>query len=149
MESDPDNVGVENNLLIKTMKKTLLMVATTMATLAVAAQPAAVDTVTTVALSELEVLGTRASENTPVAFTNVTGKQLVSYFGQVGYFNDKTSLRFVTYGGKEDTYHAWDGISRDDLKNNRTYNPNGEIKHDGKVAGFYKDQKDTVRPTTS
>ena len=305
MESDPDNAGVENNLLIKTMKKTLLSVATMMAALTVAAQPAAVDTVPSVALSELEVLGTRASENTPVAFTNVTAKQLaatnhgldipflltmtpsvittsdagagvgytsmrvrgtdatrinitvndipqndaeshsiywvnspdfassvrdiqvqrgagtstngsgafggsvnlrtqsfsreafadfsgsygsfntnketlrvgsgllndhwaiearlshigsdgyrdrasselVSYFGQLGYFNEKTSLRFITFGGKEDTYHAWDGISRDDLSENRTYNPNGEIKHDDKVTGFYKDQKDIYRQT--
>ena len=287
------------------MKKTLLTVATSLAALVAAAQPAATDTVPSVALSEVEVLGTRASANTPVAFTNVTGKQLaaenhgldipflltmtpsvittsdagagvgytsmrvrgtdatrinitvndipqndaeshsiywvntpdfassvrdiqvqrgagtstngsgafggsvnlrtqsfardafadfsgsygsfntnketlrvgtgvlgdhwaiearlshissdgyrdrasselVSYFGQVGYFNDKTSLRFITYGGKEDTYHAWDGISRDDLESNRTYNPNGEIKHDGKVTGFYKDQKDIYRQT--
>ena len=287
------------------MKKTFLMAATMMASLVAAAQPAATDTVPAIALSEVEVLGTRASESTPVAFTNVTGKQLaaenhgldipflltmtpsvittsdagagvgytsmrvrgtdatrinitvndiplndseshsvfwvntpdfasslrdiqvqrgvgtstngsgafgasvnmrtqgfsrdafaevsgsygsfntnketlrvgsgllgdhwsiearlshigsdgyrdrasselVSYFGQVGYFNDKTSLRFITFGGKEDTYHAWDGISRDDLKENRTYNPNGEIKHDGKVTGFYKDQKDIYRQT--
>ena len=287
------------------MKKTLLMVATVLATLGAAAQQAATDTVPTIALSELEVLGTRASENTPVAFTNITGEQLaaenhgldipfllsmtpsvittsdagagvgytsmrvrgtdatrinitvndipmndaeshsifwvntpdfassvrdlqvqrgvgtstngagafgasvnmrtqgfardafaevsgsygsfntnketlrvgsgmlgdhwafetrlshigsdgyrdratselVSYFGQVGYFADRTSLRFVTFGGKEDTYHAWDGISRDDLKNNRTYNPNGEIKHAGQVTGFYDDQKDIYRQT--
>ena len=285
------------------MKKTLLTVATAMATLVVAAQPAATDTVPAIALSEVEVLGTRASENTPVAFTSMNGKQiaavnhgldlpflltmtpsvittsdagagvgytsmrvrgtdatrinitvndipqndaeshsiywvntpdfassvrdiqvqrgagtstngsgafggsvnmrtqgfsrdayaevtgsygsyntnketlrvgtgllhdhwavearlshigsdgyrdrasseLVSYFAQLGYFNGGTSLRFINYGGKEDTYHAWDGISRDDLENNRTYNPNGEIKHDGKVTGFYKDQKDIYR----
>ncbi|MBQ7205719.1 MAG: TonB-dependent receptor [Muribaculaceae bacterium] len=287
------------------MKKTLLTVAATMATLAAVAQPAATDTVPTIALSEVEVLGTRASENTPVAYSNVTGKQiaavnhgldipflltmtpsvittsdagagvgytsmrvrgtdatrinitvndiplndseshsvfwvntpdfassvrdmqvqrgvgtstngagafgasvnmrtqgfsrdafaevsgsygsfntnketlrvgsgllgdhwsvearlshigsdgyrdrasseLVSYYGQLGYFGGGTSLRFITFGGKEDTYHAWDGISRDDLKDNRTYNPNGEIKHDGKVTGFYKDQKDIYRQT--
>ena len=73
--------------------------------------------------------------------------ELVSYFGQVGYFGGGTSLRFVTFGGKEDTYHAWDGISRDELNETRTYNPNGEIKHDGKVTGFYKDQKDIYRQT--
>ena len=287
------------------MKKTLLAVATMMATLGAAAQPAATDTVASVALSEVEVLGTRASASTPVAFTNVSGKQLaaqnhgldipflltmtpsvittsdagagvgytsmrvrgtdatrinitvndipmndaeshsiywvntpdfassvrdiqvqrgagtstngsgafgasvnmrtqsfssdpygevsgsygsfntnretlrvgsgllgdhwavearlshigsdgyrdratselVSYFGQVGYFGGGTSLRFVTFGGKEDTYHAWDGISRDELNETRTYNPNGEIKHDGKVTGFYKDQKDIYRQT--
>ena len=73
--------------------------------------------------------------------------ELLSYYGQLGYFGGGTSLRFITFGGKEDTYHAWDGISRDDLKENRTYNPNGEIKHDGKVTGFYKDQKDIYRQT--
>ena len=287
------------------MKKTLLAVATTLATLAVAAQPAAVDTVPAIALSEVEVLGTRASENTPVAFTNITGKQLAAqnhgldipflltmtpsvittsdagagvgytslrvrgtdatrinitvndipmndaeshsiywvntpdftssvrdmqvqrgagtstngsgafggsvnmrtqsfsrdayaefsgsygsfntnketlrvgtgllgnhwaaearlshigsdgyrdrasskllgYFGQLGYFNGGTSVRFITFGGKEDTYHAWDGISRDELTTNRTYNPNGEIKHGKDVTGFYDDQKDIYRQT--
>ena len=73
--------------------------------------------------------------------------ELMSYFGQLGYFAGGTSLRFITYGGKEDTYHAWDGISRDDLKDNRTYNPNGEIKHNGQVTGFYDDQKDIYRQT--
>ena len=259
------------------MKKTFLTAATVVAGLVAVAQPAATDTVPTVALSEVEVLGTRASASTPVAFTNLTGKQLaaenhgldipllltmtpsvittsdagagvgytsmrvrgtdatrinitvndipmndaeshsiywvntpdfassvrdiqvqrgagtstngsgafggsvnmrtqgfsrdpyaevsgsygsyntnketlrvgtgllgdhwaiesrlshigsdgyrdrasselLSYFGQLGYFNAGTSLRFITFGGKEDTYHAWDGISRDDLKARR------------------------------
>ena len=78
MGSDPDNAGVENNLLIKAMNKTLLVVATMMAAIAAAAQPAATDTVPSIALSEVEVLATRASENTPVAFTNISGKQLAA-----------------------------------------------------------------------
>ena len=61
------------------MKKTFLAVATTLATLAAAAQPAATDTVPSVALSEVEVLGTRASENTPVAFTSVNSKQFSQF----------------------------------------------------------------------
>lgn len=68
--------------------------------------------------------------------------QLLSYYAQLGYFAGSTSLRFITFGGKEDTYHAWDGISRKQLSNDRTYNPNGEIKHDGKVTSFYDNQKD-------
>jgi len=52
---------------------------------------------------------------------------LKSYFAQAGYFNRNASVRFITFGGMEDTYHAWDGISLDMLKSNRTYNPNGEI----------------------
>lgn len=66
-----------------------------------------------------------------------------SYFGQSGYFYNAGSVRFISFGGRERTYHAWDGISRKQLKANRTYNPNGEIKNDeGKVVGFYKNQND-------
>lgn len=72
---------------------------------------------------------------------------LKSYFLQGGYYNDHTSVKFITFGGNEKTYHAWDGISREDLENNRTYNPNGEIKKDGKVVGFYSDQTDNYRQT--
>ena len=70
---------------------------------------------------------------------------LFSYYAQAAYFNDKTQVKFITFGGKEDTYHAWDGISRSKLESDRTYNPNGEIKHDGVVTGFYKDQKDIYK----
>lgn len=70
---------------------------------------------------------------------------LKSYYAQAGYFSNNASVRFITFGGMEDTYHAWDGISRDMLETDRTYNPNGEIKRDGKVIGFYKDQKDIYK----
>ena len=72
---------------------------------------------------------------------------LKSYFVQGGYYGDRSSIKFITFGGKEKTYHAWDGISRDDLKNNRKYNPNGEIKENDKVVGFYSDQTDNYRQT--
>ena len=73
--------------------------------------------------------------------------KLHSYFAQAGYFGGQTSVRLITFGGKETTYHAWDGISREELTTNRTYNPNGEIKRDGEVIGFYKDQTDNYRQT--
>lgn len=72
---------------------------------------------------------------------------LKSYFVQGGYYGDRTSVKFITFGGKEKTYHAWDGISREELKNNRKYNPNGAIVKDGEVVGFYSDQTDNYRQT--
>lgn len=66
-----------------------------------------------------------------------------SYYTQIGYTNAGTLLRFVTFGGKETSYHAWDGISRELLKTNRRYNPNGEILDEADhVTGFYADQED-------
>ena len=35
---------------------------------------------------------------------------LKSYFVQGGYYGDKTTIKFITFGGKEETYHAWDGL---------------------------------------
>ena len=76
---------------------------------------------------------------------------LKSYFVQGGYFGEKTTVKFITFGGKEKTYHAWDGISRKQLEEDRTYNPNGIILDDnkgkGNPIGFYDDQTDNYRQT--
>jgi len=74
--------------------------------------------------------------------------KLKSYFVQAGYYGDKTTVKLITFSGKEETYHAWDGIPKEMLKTDRTYNPNGEIKdEDGEVVGFYDDQLDVYRQT--
>ncbi|WP_270491476.1 TonB-dependent receptor [Bacteroides finegoldii] len=76
---------------------------------------------------------------------------LKSYFVQGGYFGESTTIKFITFGGKEKTYHAWDGISKEQLENDRTYNPNGVILDDnkgkGNPIGFYDDQTDNYRQT--
>ncbi|HSC55163.1 MAG TPA: TonB-dependent receptor [Phnomibacter sp.] len=46
----------------------------------------------------------------------------------VGYWADKSSIRFIAILGKEKTYQSWNGISQSDLKNNRTYNSAGTEK---------------------
>ena len=96
-------------------------------------------------LGEHWMADARVSHISSDGYRDRASASMISYFAQLGYYGDRTSLRFISFGGKEDTYHAWDGISRDDLKNNRTYNPNGEIKHDGVVTGFYDDQKDIYK----
>jgi Outer membrane receptor proteins, mostly Fe transport len=68
---------------------------------------------------------------------------LKSYFLQGGYYGENTSVKFITFGGDEETYHAWDGISKDDLKNNRKKNPNGEIKK----GVYYDNQIDKYKQT--
>lgn len=71
-----------------------------------------------------------------------------SYFVQGGYYNDNTTIKFISFGGREETYHAWDGLDRKTLESDRKYNPNGEIKDDhGDVVGFYDNQIDYYRQT--
>lgn len=65
--------------------------------------------------------------------------RLGSYFFQGAYLTEGTTLKLLLFGGREKTYHAWDGISREQLRTNRTYNPNGAIGETGK---FYDNQID-------
>ena len=96
-------------------------------------------------LGDRWVIDGRLSHISSDGYRDRASSSMFSYFAQVGYYNGGTSLRFISFGGKEDTYHAWDGISRDELSSNRKYNPNGEIKHDDEVTGFYDDQKDIYK----
>ncbi len=91
------------------------------------------------------VIDARLSHISSDGYRDRATSTMFSYFAQVGYYSDNTSLKFISFGGKEDTYHAWDGISRKKLDSDRKYNPNGEIKHDDVVTGFYDDQKDIYK----
>lgn len=91
------------------------------------------------------VIDARLSHISSDGYRDRATSAMFSYFAQVGYYSDNTSLKFISFGGKEDTYHAWDGISRKKLDSDRKYNPNGEIKHDDVVTGFYDDQKDIYK----
>ncbi|MDE5941796.1 MAG: TonB-dependent receptor [Muribaculaceae bacterium] len=69
--------------------------------------------------------------------------KLWSYFGQVAYNHKGTSLRLVAFGGKEQTYMAWDYASKEDMeKYGRRYNPCGQYVADNGSVAFYPDQTD-------
>lgn len=70
---------------------------------------------------------------------------LFSYHGSIGYYTRKTEVSLTAFGGSEKTYMAWDGVSADNLKTDRRYNPAGEyIDKDGNVA-YYNNQTDNYR----
>lgn len=69
--------------------------------------------------------------------------QLWSYFGQAAYRNTNTHLRLLAFGGKEETYMAWDYASKEDMeKYGRRYNPCGEYTDSEGKTAYYPDQKD-------
>lgn len=69
---------------------------------------------------------------------------LNSYYLQGGYYNDNTSIKLITFGGKERTYHAWNYASKDELeKYGRRYNSCGYMyTDDNGTEHFYEDQTD-------
>ncbi len=69
--------------------------------------------------------------------------KLWSYFAQAAYSNDGTMLRLIAFGGKEETYMAWDYASKEEMdKYGRRYNPCGEYTDSNGERAYYKDQKD-------
>lgn len=71
---------------------------------------------------------------------------LKSYFLQAGYFNDNTVLKFISFGGKERTGIAWNGISTsDEEKLGRTYNSAGDMLVDGKKGIAYRHNTDNYQ----
>ena len=67
--------------------------------------------------------------------------KLNSYLLQAGYFGDNTVVKFITWNGEEQTYHAWDYSSKyEQSLYGRTFNPCGAMTWDNDK--FYKNQTD-------
>jgi iron complex outermembrane recepter protein len=70
---------------------------------------------------------------------------LNSFFIQGGFYNEKTLVKAVVFGGNEKTYQAWYGTDAQTLKANRTFNWAGAIfDQDGSIR-FYDNQTDNYR----
>ena len=69
---------------------------------------------------------------------------LNSYYLQGGYYSDNTSIKLITFGGKERTYHAWNYASKEEMeKYGRRYNSCGYMyTDDNGTDHFYEDQTD-------
>lgn len=69
--------------------------------------------------------------------------KLNSYYMQVGYFIGSTSIKFINFTGKEETYHAWNYASKEEMtKYGRTYNSCGKYTDDEGHTKYYKNQTD-------
>ena len=69
---------------------------------------------------------------------------LNSYYLQAGWFAGSSSVRFISFGGKEKTYHAWNYASHEEMQQyGRTYNSCGYMFTDSAgVQHFYDNQVD-------
>ncbi len=65
-----------------------------------------------------------------------------SYYFSGGYYGKKSTLKFITFGGNERTYQAWNGVYSDYLSTNRTYNELGKYKDVNGDTKFYDNQTD-------
>ncbi len=69
--------------------------------------------------------------------------KLWSYQGQIAYSASKTLVRLLAFGGKEQTYMAWDYASAEEMeKYGRRYNPCGKYTDKDGNTAFYPNQCD-------
>ena len=69
--------------------------------------------------------------------------KLNSYFIQAGYFGENTMVKFITFNGVEETYHAWNYTSKyEQSLYGRTYNSCGEYYDEEGNRRYYDNQTD-------
>ena len=67
-----------------------------------------------------------------------------SYFLQAGYFGENTMVKFITFNGKQETYHAWNYASKyEQSLYGRRYNSCGVYWDEEGNMRYYDNQVDT------
>ncbi|MDY3548153.1 TonB-dependent receptor [Riemerella anatipestifer] len=76
------------------------------------------------------------------AFSDLSSYNFTALFEE-----GKTRLRLKMFGGKEQTYHAWNGINAKTMQENRRYNPSGAIysKDWSQIIGYYDNETDNYQ----
>ncbi len=87
----------------------------------------------------------RASTIESDGYVDRASTDLKSYFLQGTYVDESTLIKALTFGGSEVTYQSWDGISEEQLREDRTFNPAGAyVDADGNQQ-FYDDHVDNYK----
>ncbi|MBU2928046.1 TonB-dependent receptor [Winogradskyella psychrotolerans] len=90
----------------------------------------------------IEIAG-RLSNIASDGYIDRASADLKSYFLQGSYVDDNTLIKAITFGGKEVTYQAWNGLEDlDKLENDRTYNTAGEYTDNNGDTQFYDNEVD-------
>nr|WP_321232518.1 TonB-dependent receptor [uncultured Psychroserpens sp.] len=89
----------------------------------------------------IEIAG-RLSNISSDGYIDRAETDLKSYFLQGSYVDDNTLIKAITFGGKEVTYQAWNGIDAETLENDRTFNPSGIYTDADGVTRFYDNEVD-------
>lgn len=70
---------------------------------------------------------------------------LQSYHLTAMFKTEKTKIKFLTFGGKEKTYQAWNGVDEQTYQLNRKYNFSGEIYGENGEINYYDNETDNYR----
>jgi iron complex outermembrane receptor protein len=89
----------------------------------------------------------RISRITSDGYIDRAFSKLTSFALSGGYYGKKTTLKFNVFSGYEKTYQAWEGVPKDSLATNRTYNPAGQYTDANGNIHYYDNQTDNYTQT--
>ncbi|MDC6364226.1 MULTISPECIES: TonB-dependent receptor [Flavobacteriaceae] len=87
----------------------------------------------------------RLSRITSDGYVDRASSELDSYFMQGTYRSDNTLLKALLFGGHEVTYQSWNGITAEELEENRTYNSAGRYTDENGNVQFYDREEDNYK----
>jgi iron complex outermembrane receptor protein len=91
--------------------------------------------------NHLEIAG-RLSAIESDGYIDRASSDLKSYFLHGAFKDDNTLIKAITFGGREITYQAWNGIDGETLKNDRTFNSGGMYTDAAGNVKFYDNEVD-------
>lgn len=87
----------------------------------------------------------RLSCITSAGYIDRASTTLKSYYLAGGYYGKNTTLKLINFSGTEKTYQAWEGVPKDSLAVNRTFNPAGLYYDKNGIVCYYPDQTDNYQ----
>jgi len=92
----------------------------------------------------IEITG-RLSAIASDGYIDRASSDLKSYFLQASYVDENTLIKALTFGGHELTYQAWNGIDKETLETNRTFNSAGMYTDFNGNLRFYDNEVDDYK----
>ena len=90
-------------------------------------------------------VGGRFSKVNSDGYIDRAFSDLFSYQAQLGWQNSKTAVNLLSFGGKEKTYLAWNGLTREDIEVNRRQNSAGAFLDANGNVQYYRNETDNYQ----
>ena len=90
-------------------------------------------------------VGGRFSKVNSDGYIDRAFSDLFSYQAQIGWQNSKTAVNLLSFGGKEKTYLAWNGLTREEIDINRRQNTAGAFIDANGNTQYYRNETDNYQ----
>ena len=90
-------------------------------------------------------VGGRFSKVNSDGYIDRAFSDLFSYQAQAGWQNSKTTVNLLSFGGKEKTYLAWNGLTREEIAVNRRQNTAGAFTDSNGNTQYYRNETDNYQ----